>query len=101
MKKRTLAMLMPLAVAVWDVRPALAQAYKCIENGQTVYQDGPCASGASKAVDTRSAKGFEAPKGRPSQEAGAPVSSAPAATPAASPAPTTRARCTSSYSKCN
>lgn len=33
--------------------PAHAQVYKCTVDGKVVYQDGPCASGAGRVVDTR------------------------------------------------
>lgn len=32
--------------------PVNAQAFKCVVNGSTTYQDAPCASAPSRAVDT-------------------------------------------------
>lgn len=33
--------------------PAHAQVYRCTVEGKAVYQDGPCASGTGRMVDTR------------------------------------------------
>ena len=65
--KRTLAIL-PLFLLAWSPQafPQAAQKmpteiYKC---SKTEYQSDLCASGASKPLKTRDAKGIEAPKGR-------------------------------------
>ena len=101
MNTKTLAVLMSLLTAAGYSGASVAQVYKCVEDGKAVYQDGPCAAGASKAVDTRGPAGFEAPKGRPAAETQAPAAAPPAAQAPARPSATSRARCVSSYSKCN
>lgn len=42
--------LLPLAVA-YGVQDALAETYKCVRGGQTVYSDISCASGAARVDD--------------------------------------------------
>ena len=70
--KRTLAILTPFLLAAWSPQAlpqkysgeVPANVYKCIEDGKAVYREDLCASGPSKPLKTRDAKGIEAPKGR-------------------------------------
>ena len=72
-----------LAVLALGAPAAQAQLFKCVKDGRTVYQDGPCDDTAKQSTVRPPSPASAPPPAAAEPKAGAAPSTAPAATPAA------------------